>query len=50
MGGQNLLSFYILYNESKHNIVALVCKAKKTLKEFGELFFFGDVEGGLRYM
>jgi len=27
--GQNLLSYYILYDGSKHNIVALVGKANK---------------------
>jgi hypothetical protein len=28
--GQNPLSYYILYTESKHNILALVSKANKT--------------------
>jgi hypothetical protein len=27
--GQNPLSYYILYNESKHNILALVGKANE---------------------
>jgi hypothetical protein len=29
--GQNPLSYYILYNESKHNILALVGKANKMI-------------------
>jgi hypothetical protein len=29
MWGQNPLSYYILYNESKHNILALVGKTSK---------------------
>jgi hypothetical protein len=28
--GQNPLSYYILYNESKHNILVVVDKANKT--------------------
>jgi hypothetical protein len=31
--GQNPLSYYILYNESKHNILALVGKVRKTWKK-----------------
>jgi hypothetical protein len=30
--GQNPLSYYIAYNESKHNILALVGKANKVVK------------------
>jgi hypothetical protein len=34
--GQNPLSYYILYNESKHNILAFVGKANKSgILKFG---------------
>ncbi len=33
--GQNPLSYYILYNESKHNILALVGKPNKSSKIAG---------------
>jgi hypothetical protein len=39
--GRNPLSYYILYNESKHNILALVGKADKYIK-MGQTYYYSE--------